>query len=158
MRGRACAALMALLACGDDDDDTKPVRDASAPIDGKVAVMDATLMERCRSVPACHAGAIEQLPELCFGSVKAQPNGALHKVCVVDPQGRGSFIEIRADERITSPGWTWSYYALVDGTLSDEGTEACLEERAKQIVPTEDDLPGAPNALCYRTSANQSDD
>jgi hypothetical protein len=158
MRGRACAALLlALLACGDDDGD-KPVTDASVPIDGRVNVMDAALIERCGPVTACHSGVIEQLPQLCVGSVNAQPSGDPWKVCVVDPQGRASFIQIRADERITSAGWTYSYYGLVDGTLSDEATEACLAERSKLMLATEDNQPDAGNALCYRNGGVDRDD
>jgi hypothetical protein len=158
MRGTAWLALWVLLACGDEDEGDKPITDASVRIDGKVVALDAALRERCGPVTACHSGAIEQLPQLCLGSVDAQPSGDLWKVCAVDPQGRASYIQIHADERIVSPGWTYSYYGLVDGTLSDEGTDACLVERSKLIVATQDNQPDAGNVLCYRSGGVEGDD
>lgn len=153
-----CLALLALVACGDEDEGDKPITDASVPLDGKTPVMDAALMERCAPVTACHAGAIEQLPQLCLGSASAQPSGNLWKVCAIDPQGRAAYIQIHEDERITSPGWTYSYYGKVDGTLTDEGTDACLVERSKLIVATVDNQPNAGNALCYSSSGVEGDD
>lgn len=156
MRGRACAALWLLLACGDDDN--QKVTDASTPLDGKANPLDATLIETCGAVSACQGGALTQLT-LCIGSISATPSGAVWKVCAVDPQGRASYLQIRADERITSPGWTYSYYGLVDGTLSDDGTEACVQERSKLIVATPDNQPAdGGNTLCYRSAGQDESD
>lgn len=158
MRGRACAALiMALAACGDDDD-KQPVTDASVRFDARTPGLDAALIETCGAVTACQSGALTQLPQLCIGSSSAQPSGDLWKICLIDPQGRTSYIQIRADQRITSPGWTYSNYAFVDGTLSDEGYDACLDERSKLMIATVDNQPDASTALCYRAASGNDDD
>ncbi|MET0285564.1 MAG: hypothetical protein ABW352_13875 [Polyangiales bacterium] len=156
MRGTSLL-LLALIACGDDDND-KPVTDASTPrLDGSPNKLDATLITKCGPVMACQSGALTQLPELCLGSVNAQPTGGLWKICVIDPQGRTSYIQIHEDERITSAGWTHSNYGLVDATLSDEGYDACITERGKLIPATEDNTLDAGNTLCLRAS-NSGDD
>ncbi|HEX5658100.1 MAG TPA: hypothetical protein VFX59_12935 [Polyangiales bacterium] len=155
MRGSVCVLMLALLGCGDDDND-QPVTDASVRLDGKVS-LDAALMERCGNVAACQSGALTQI-SLCLGSVSAQPTGGLWQVCAIDPQGRAWYLGIRADERITSPGWRYSYYGLVDGTLSDDDTEACVQERSKLIVATADNQPDGGNAICYRSAGQEADD
>jgi hypothetical protein len=155
MRGTAWV-LLALVACGDDDGEP-PTTDASVRLDGS-ATLDATLINKCGPVIACQSGMITELPQLCIGSVNAQPSGDLWKVCVIDPQGRTAYIQIRADERITSAGWTFSNYAFVDSTLAGDGFDKCLTERSRLIVATEENLPDAGNALCYRPSSGNEDD
>jgi hypothetical protein len=157
MRGRSLL-LLALFACGEDDDDKRSTDASTPPIDGSQSKLDAALIDRCGPVMACQGGTLTQLPELCLGSVNAQPAGDLWQVCVIDPQGRTSYIQIREDERITSPGWTHSNYGLVDATLTDEGYDACITERGKLLVATPDNVLDGGSRLCLRPGSGNEDD
>lgn len=158
MRVAAGAALVfALCACGDDGEGDQPTGDAGVALDGG-STLDAMLVQKCGPVTACQSGAITTLPELCISAPAAQQVSDSWQVCVIDPQGHTAYIAIPADSLISSPGWTYANYAFVDSTLTDEGYDACLEERSKLIVPTVEDQPDAGNVICYRRSASNGDD
>ncbi len=161
MRGTASllALVVALCACGDDTADG-PVTDASTRLDAKVndASVDAKLFEACGALAACQSGVLTQL-NLCLGAFTSRPAGDLWSVCVVDPQGRAAIMAIREDQRITSTGWTYSTYGDLDATLTDQGTSACVAEREKLIIATEDNLPtDGGSLLCYRRDPGNGDD
>lgn len=140
----------ALAACDDDGD---VGGDAGAqPLDGgDPALIDAQFARSCGPVAACRSGTPATIPELCTSTPRGTATGDSWIVCAVSPDGQAYSLRIRADQWISSPGWTHAWYGAIDGTLSAQGVAACAQEGPSRMDGADSSvLPDAGDALCYR--------